>query len=58
MFLVLTPKPGKKTEIGATIAEIEIKSVSPECNRVALENWLKQAPKFVKTWTAYNLDIR
>ena len=57
MILVLTPKPGKNCEIPATIAEIEIKTVTPETSREALEKWLRSAPKVVNQWTPYTLKI-
>ena len=57
MILILMPKPGKKTEIPVTIAEFEIKSVTPESSREAMVQWLLASPKVVNKWTAYTLKV-
>jgi hypothetical protein len=57
LILVLTPKNGKKTEIPATIAELEIVSVTPESSREALEKWIGQAPNVVNKFTPYTLKV-
>jgi hypothetical protein len=59
MILVLTPKKGRKTEVGATIAELEIKTVSPECSRAFVEDLLfNKASGFVNKFSNYNLTVR
>jgi len=59
MILVLTPKKGRKTEVGPTIAELQIVSVSPECSREFLEDLLfNKASGFVNTFSQYNLTVK
>jgi hypothetical protein len=69
LTLILTPKAvgssygfmksvrTETCEIPATLATLDIKSVTPESSRQALLKWLKEAPAFVNQWTPYSLRI-
>jgi len=44
-------------EIGSTIAELKITSVTPETSIEPLLKWLKEAPDMVNKFTPYTLNI-